>query len=236
MKITPRSNTANWTKYLFEFLSVFIAVTFAFLLNRWNDDRKEGIAENKILVEIYNGLERDSIDIANDEVFYKTAFRGIQYFNDIIDGGTAQNDSLASFYFLFAREFIVVQNKSGYESLKSRGLETIQNDSLRTKIINLYEVDYEIARKFNEEHSEYKFMEHFFHKINDKLAPNFQFDAHDNLVGIKLPLELTEKERNVLKSYLWKIAVGKRDRYTAAQRGKVKISEVRKSIKKYLDN
>ena len=69
-----------WKKYLFEFISIFLAVSLAFILDRWNDDRKDSIAENKILEEIYNGLERDSLDIANDEQYFKIAFRGIQYF------------------------------------------------------------------------------------------------------------------------------------------------------------
>ncbi|AXT20649.1 hypothetical protein D7030_12285 [Flavobacteriaceae bacterium AU392] len=85
MKLKKRFQFKNWKKYLFEFLSIFLAVTLAFLLDRWNDDRKDGIAENKILEEIYNGLERDSLDIANDEQYFKIAFRGINYFNEIID-------------------------------------------------------------------------------------------------------------------------------------------------------
>jgi hypothetical protein len=236
LKIKNRFKLKNWRKYLFEFLSIFLAVTFAFILDRWNDDRKDSIAENKILEEIYKGLERDSLDIANDEQYFKIAFRGLKYFNQIIDGETIENDSLVTFYYLFSRESIVVQNKSGYESLKSRGLETIQNDSLRNKIINLYEVDYELARKFNEEYSEYKFMQNYFHKINDALAPNFEYDSTNNIEGIKLPLDLNEKERSLLKSYLWKIAVGKQDRYQASQYGKEKIGKLRIAIKKYLEN
>jgi hypothetical protein len=205
-------------------------------MDRWNDDRKDGIAENKILKEIYNGLERDSIDIANDEKYFDIAFSGLKYFNEIIDGKNIQNDSLVTFYYLFSRESIVVQNKSGYESLKSRGLETIQNDSLRKNIIDLYEVDYELSRKFNEEHSEYKFLENYFHKINAVLAPNFVYDETNNIKEIKLPIELTEKERNLLKSYLWKITVGKQDRYNAGLYGKEKIGKLRRDIKNYLDN
>ena len=129
----------------------------------------------------------------------------------------------------------MVQNKSGYESLKSRGLETIKNDTLRSKIIDLYEVDYELARKFNEEHSEYKFMQNYFHKINDAIAPHFEYDSINHIQGIRLPIELEEKERSLLKSYLWKIAVGKRDRYLAAMSGKEKIGQLRADIKSYLE-
>lgn len=226
----------NWKKYIFEFFSIFLAVSLAFILDRWNDNRINHIAEHKILEEIYNGLERDSIDIANDEQYFKIAFKGLKYFSDVIDGKAVENDSLVTFYYLFSRESIVVQNKSGYESLKSKGLETIKNDSLRSKIIDLYEVDYELQRKFNEEHSEYKFMQNYFHKINDAIAPNFEYDSTNNIVGIKLPIDISEKERKILKSYIWKIAVGKQDRYQASTYGKEKIGRLRADIKKYLKN
>ena len=236
MKLKSRIKLTNWKKYLFEFFSIFLAVSLAFILDRWNDNRINGIAEHKILEEIYDGLERDSIDIANDEQYYKIAFKGLKYFSDVIDGKAVENDSLVTFYYLFSRESIVVQNKSGYESLKSKGLEIIKNDSLRSKIIDLYEVDYELQRKFNEEHSEYKFMQNYFHKINNVIAPNFEYDSTNNIVGIKLPVEVSEKERKLLKSYIWKIAVGKKDRFQASIYGKEKIGRLRADIKKYLEN
>lgn len=120
--------------------------------------------------------------------------------------------------------------------MKSRGLETIKNDKLRSDIIDLYEVTYELARKFNEEHNEYKFMQNYFHKLNDVLAPNFEYDDNNNCKGIKLPLQLTEKEKNLVKSYFWKIAVGKQDRYQSSLGWKEKIGKLRAEIKEYLKN
>ena len=49
----------NWRKYSVEFLSIFTAVISAFALNNWNDNRKDQNAEQKILIEIKNGLEKD---------------------------------------------------------------------------------------------------------------------------------------------------------------------------------
>ncbi|WP_417612232.1 hypothetical protein [Owenweeksia hongkongensis] len=53
----PRPN--SWRKNGFEFLSIFIAVVSAFALNNWNENRRDAHSENKILMEIYNGLEKD---------------------------------------------------------------------------------------------------------------------------------------------------------------------------------
>ena len=54
----------NWKKYGFEFLSIFIAVTSAFALNNWNDNRQNQISEEKILKEIKNGIELDTLKLA----------------------------------------------------------------------------------------------------------------------------------------------------------------------------
>ena len=53
----------NWSKFLIEFISVFIAVVFAFALNNWNDSRRDYNTEKKILYEISNGLTKDLDDI-----------------------------------------------------------------------------------------------------------------------------------------------------------------------------
>ena len=54
-------------KYAFEFVSIFIAVISAFALNNWNDHRKDREAEEKILIEIDKGLDKDLYDLPPEE-------------------------------------------------------------------------------------------------------------------------------------------------------------------------
>jgi len=114
-------------------------------------------------------------------------------------------DSLAQHYHYLTRDYISIQNTSGYETLKSRGLELIHNDSLRFKIISLYEFDYNILRKLEEEYKEMQYLESYFDEINNKIAPNFKFDEKGAPVDIKLPLKMNKDEKNILLSYLWKM-------------------------------
>ncbi|MGK0414707.1 MAG: hypothetical protein ACJA1B_002935 [Polaribacter sp.] len=37
------------------------------------------------------------------------------------------------------------------------------------------------------------------------IAPYFNFDLKGNINGIELPIDLTESERKILLSYIWKI-------------------------------
>jgi hypothetical protein len=200
---------ANWKQYGFEFLSIFIAVISAFALSNWNDNRRDHRAETKILAEIYNGLEKDLADIRLNISGHEAGIRAGTYFSRIAMGEAVATDSLLVHYFSLTRDFIALQNRSGYETLQSRGLELIENDSLRTQIIATYEYDYTILQKFEEEYAEMQFYRSFFQEINRLLAANFQFDAEGNFSGMEIPLDLSPPDRKLLLSYLWKIKVNR---------------------------
>lgn len=235
MRFKLNKISSNIKKFLFEFFSVFFAVVFAYLLNQWNENRKDNLAENKILTEIYNGLERDSIDLAQDQNSLRVNINAIKYFNDITNKTIVANDSLQLYYFYLTRDFVTVQNTSGYETLKSRGLEIIKNDELRKSIIDLYEVTYELHRKFSEEYDENKYMKNYFENINNAIAPHIIFDSNNYIIGLNQPIILTQQEKNIVKSYLWKLTVNRNDRLGAIKGNQLKIGEVRRMIKENLN-
>jgi hypothetical protein len=195
----------KWKKYAFEFLSIFVALISAFALSNWNDNRKDSLSENKILTEISNGLEKDLDDIKLNIGGHKTGISACNYFRDVFAGKNIEADSLMFHYFNLTRDFVSIQNIAGYETLKSKGLELIKNDSLRLKIISLYEYDYNTLRKLEEEYTEMQFQENYFKEINEELAPNFKIDRNGNITGIDLPIKIQENKRNKLLLYLWKI-------------------------------
>ena len=197
-------------KFLFEFLSIFIAVISAFALSNWNDNRKDSLVESKILLEIRNGLEKDREDVEINLNGHKGGIRSCKYWRSIINGESQSMDTLASYYLGLTRDFTSIQNTSGYETLKSKGFEIIENDSLRAKIISLYEFDYQTLRKLEEEYHELQFQENYYTRINDAIAPNFVYDEKGNMFDIRMPIDLEEAERNIILSYLWKIQVNRR--------------------------
>jgi hypothetical protein len=182
-----------------------LAVILAFALNNWNQNRKDRFAENKILSEINNGLTRDLKDIKENVSGHKMGLKSVNYFTKAIANKPVSKDSLIIYYFSLTRDFISIQNKSGYETLKSKGLELIQNDSLRTEIISIYEYDYNTLRKLEEEYSEMQFQESYFKEINNDLAPNFKFNENGNITGIDLPIKISDDRKKILLLYLWKI-------------------------------
>ena len=192
-------------KYTFEFLSIFIAVISAFALNNWNQQRNDRNAEEKILSEISIGLEKDLDDVHENIMGHKIGINAVRYFRSIIAQDSVSKDSLFTYYFNLCRDFISIQNTSGYETLKSKGLELIQNDSLRTKIISLYEYDYNTLRKFEEEYYEMQFFRAYYNDINRLLAPHLIVNEQKNFLGLQLPLELSDDDEKLLLSHLWRI-------------------------------
>lgn len=133
-------------------------------------------------------------------------------------------------YFNLTRDFISEQNVSGYETLKSRGLELIGNDSLRSRIISLYEYDYNALQNLEERYYEMQFQENYFDKINQYIAPALIFDEKGNITGLQTSLQLTQRDKQLFLSYLWKIRANRAFILNYYAEIKEKISQLQKII------
>lgn len=229
--------TIFFKKYFPEFALIFISVILAFALTEWSNNQGKKVSQEKILLEISNGLKSDSYDVMSNIEAHKNGDKACKFWRKAIVENKAENDSVAMYYFLLTRSLISVQNITAYETLKSKGLEAIENDSLREKIIHLYEFDYEVMRKFEEEYQENQFFDNYFIQINKKIAPNLKFDkTTGHIIGINLPIKLNNDERNILLSYLWKIQISRRERAMAGKGLVKKINELDKRINIELKN
>lgn len=195
----------QWKSYAFEFFSIFVAVISAFALNNWNDNRRDRLSETKILTEISNGLQKDLEDMAINIGGHEAGLRACAFWRQIVTQDSVSSDSISKHYLNLTRDFFSVQNASGYESLKSKGLELIENDSLRLAIISLYEFDYFILKGFEEDYHEMQFQENYFLTFNEFIADALVFNSNGDITGIQLPLRLSPKEKKIFLTHLWKI-------------------------------
>ncbi|OJJ22773.1 hypothetical protein BKI52_00015 [marine bacterium AO1-C] len=229
------STRNHWSNYVFEIISVFIGVTLAFGLSKWNENRRDYQSERKILIEIRNGLKLDLKDLTENIYGHRVGIKACRYFRKIILEKPVADDSTSGYYYALLRDYISIQNKSGYEALKSKGLEFISNDSLRVKVIALYDYNYEILEKLEEDYQEIQFNKSYFHRINDILADFMIFDKKGNLKNMKQPLKLSTRNKNLLLSYLLRIETNRRvlEAYYLQVEKKVKelIQELDKTIK-----
>lgn len=194
----------KWKKYTFEFFSIFIALISAFALTNWNDNRNNRQSEEKILIEIRNGIGIDKQDFESNIFGHNLSLRANHLFRELLIGKEIPQDSIALFYTALFRDYTPVFNRSGYESLKETGLKTITNDALRFQIISLYDYSYgviEILDNVNEMQS----FENYFASINSLLHPYMEFDNNGNLIQITNPKGLTKTQRKEILSYLWRL-------------------------------
>jgi hypothetical protein len=210
LKNKIKLNTFNWTKFSLEFLSIFIAVVSAFALNNWNEHRKDAESEQKILREIKNGIELDLKDFQGNIYGHSMSLRANTLMKQIIENKNVNLDSFPLFYLVLFRDYAPVINQSGYESLKSSGMKTIKNDSLRFEIIALYDYYYSIINKLDNEIDEMKSFVNYYARINDVIHPYMTFNSDGNLYSIKLPLDLPEIKKKELLSYLWRLETNRK--------------------------
>lgn len=226
----------NGKRYGFEFLLIFTAVIGAFALNSWNESRKSKTAESKLLTEIHNGLQKDLLDIEDNIRGHQLGNQAVDYFRNFLAQKPIDQDSLIMFYVSLTRDFISVQNTSGYETLKSRGFELIQDDSLRSQIIALYEYEYSTLRKLEETYYENQFHQNYFHKINETLAKCFVFTDEGQITGIDTRKKIDENEKRLVLSYLWKIKANRTFTLSQYDLTKLKVEALSKSINDYTQN
>jgi hypothetical protein len=195
----------NWTRYILEFLSIFIAVVSAFALTNWNEKKNNQHSEQKILIEITNSLEIDLKDFKNNINGNNLSLKADSIFRNLINGEEVSQDSIALEYTLLFRDYIPIVNKSAYESLKSNNLKTVTNDLLRIQIISLYDYYYSIIEKLEYEVPEMKSYKNYFQRSNSLLYPFMEFDENGDLIKFEGLNNLTDNNKKEILSYLWRI-------------------------------
>jgi hypothetical protein len=144
---TPSWRTAISLKKIMPALGKIGFTTLGILLALWvnncNDDHKKRNTERETLLEIRAGLEQDRADVAETIRGYQFRVHNIETIFDYLRRDSPPADSLAACISNLTGYSFLLANTAAYETLKSRGLETVSNDSLRLGISTLYDVDYE---------------------------------------------------------------------------------------------
>jgi len=134
------NKTGKYFKYAIgEIILVVIGILIALSINNWNEIRKEGSEELKILSEIQSNLKQSMKEVKNvlygnetDLTRYIALLNHVEQklpYSVALDTAFCRIPSWASPYLTY----------TAYESLKSRGSKLVRNDSLRMQIINMYE-------------------------------------------------------------------------------------------------
>lgn len=129
-------------KYLIDILIITIGVIAAFSLTKYGESINRAKNEKAIINQIYFELKDNLKDLENDFVIHKTGL--ISHLNILksLERKSPLPDSLLFDYYWMTRDEYIFANTSGYENLKSFGVNMVQDDSLRELITLIYNYDF----------------------------------------------------------------------------------------------
>ncbi|MFH1194482.1 MAG: DUF6090 family protein [bacterium] len=133
---------------IIEVIIVAVGILIAFQLDAWKEESDRIDIELKTLMEIRSDLRTDVVDISLNDTIHTEGFNSSEIVLKHLSGKNAYHDSLAEHFFTIMYSYsLFLSHTSAYETLKSRGLETVTNDTLRLLLGELYDVKYELIEK-----------------------------------------------------------------------------------------
>jgi hypothetical protein len=138
IRVSRIVHSASWGHAVEEIGLIVLGILIALAANSWWQDREDRHTELEALREMRAGLVLDLADLQADLDAYRKVESGSRLLLDHFQRGapyTPALDSIFSFELIFR---IHLSNSSPYESLRSRGLGLISDDSLRLEVIDYY--------------------------------------------------------------------------------------------------
>ena len=200
--------TGKYFKYAIgEILLVMVGILLALQVNNWNDKRIASDTERLTIEELQNNLQSDINDLEYNLTDDQRTLTSIDIVLQHLKEQGPFHDSLAQHFGLIKRYTNFINNSSAYQSLKSNGLNGIQDDGLRFKIIDYYEMTSKFLITIEEEfinssetnHLQPFMIEHM--NYETKFGPTFPKD-HSALVNEGL---LKNILINLKQEFEWKL-------------------------------
>lgn len=141
----------KWPEYFFEILVLIIGIYGAFELSNYGETRTRKKTELEILKSCKTELMADLAEIKwNTEELQKSQ-KALNLILGLLENDGAYHDSLSSHFNYTLLPMHFVHSTSSFETAKARGLDIISNKELRTKLISLYDSQYDFFLQGQEE-------------------------------------------------------------------------------------
>ncbi|VAV86190.1 hypothetical protein MNBD_BACTEROID02-226 [hydrothermal vent metagenome] len=181
--------TTNYLKYAIgEIVLVVIGILIALSINNWNEHRKNANQELKLLQSFKIGLEKDLSDIDVNISTHTTGVNSANLILNLLEKNQTYNDSLAKHFSYAMQPSTFVNSTSAFETLKSKGIDLISNENLRSQLINVYDAQYTFFQKYEAQFLE----EHVFGLRNifpSRFEESYIFNLEsDDFLGEIVPL------------------------------------------------
>lgn len=166
----------RFTRYLVyalgEILLVVIGILIALQLNNWNAEQKAAKEELKLLQEMRHNLSSDLEDCFWNIEKQAELSRSNSAVLRHLEERTAFHDSLRAHYGNLVYSTTQKRNMATYDHLKAKGIDLIQNDSLRRNITAVYSERYYYIERQELEYDNPFQMSQLVPQLNAKVLSN----------------------------------------------------------------
>ena len=134
--------TGKYFKYAIgEIILVVIGILIALSINNWNENRKLQHEELKLLFDIKTNLEVTLANFINDTIGNHKDLVNYQKIETYIKNDLPYNEELDVSFGTLTFWFNPTITTSAFNTLQTKGLDIIKNESLKKDIVNIYEVE-----------------------------------------------------------------------------------------------
>lgn len=133
----------KWPEYILEIIVLVIGIFIAFELNNYGENQKRKKVEIEILKGCKAELQSDLKDIDLNINDFKKSLFALETFIDLLENDGQYHDSLAALFNYTLLPIHFVHSTSAFETLKSKGLDIISNPDIRTKLVKVYDSQYD---------------------------------------------------------------------------------------------
>jgi len=215
-----------------EVLLVMVGILLALQINNWNEDRQKKEKEILNLVELKKSLEVDLNVLKASQVFYNDLHQKVDILIQVLEiRKRITSDSLAHIigHALMNKYFFNFQT-AAFENIKSIGIDVISNDTLRSRISNIYNDHYTWLGKMSEDFDNY---------YNAQIIPliNTYFDGEGVGPGNwrLYPREPLLYQNKAIKMRLWHLKEMRNRKRGIAHRAAKYVDEVISEIEEEIE-
>lgn len=135
---------------LIEVVVITIGIVLAYQLNAMREVNKTKDAEFKALQEIKSNLKLDLIDL---EVNQRAHEKAIELIDSLQGWNGPYENQIGIMFFQIFRDLLFLPQTSAFETLKSKGVDLITNDSIRIQTQRLYDFYYQILIQYESKYT-----------------------------------------------------------------------------------
>lgn len=196
MRTTWRLRGINFGQATIEILLIVIGILIAFQIDRWKESRDKRQREIVTLAEIRESLQNDQrqLDLIADR--YNTVILSLTILQKHQFQKGTYHDSLQRHTDKLIYGFRFQQRTTAFDNLKIVGIDLVTNDSLKTKLVELFDYSYPRQLRLIDFNSDENNTRPYF---LDRINYRYEVNENNDITSIPILDESTFKDPNFLR-------------------------------------